>query len=174
MSYSHQPLWSFVHVWLLAFLSLDEVYDYSQLRSRVNVDCVLYETLSLSLSHLPTHTHTCTHTHTYMLTQAHLNTSFKHFIYFVTEFNLIEKRELTPMQELIDRMLKWWPQQNQCGLCPLLLSLLLKFILCLYLLTIGICNCVFVCCVLITSLYVQTVCVCINLWCTDFWDDFLL
>lgn len=38
--------------------------------------------------------------------EAHLNTSFKHFIYFVNEFNLIEKRELTPMQELIDRMMK--------------------------------------------------------------------
>ena len=38
--------------------------------------------------------------------QAHLNTSFKHLIYFVNEFNLIDKRELTPMQELIDKMLK--------------------------------------------------------------------
>lgn len=38
--------------------------------------------------------------------EAHLNTSFKHFIYFVHEFNLIEKRELSPMQELIDRMMK--------------------------------------------------------------------
>ena len=39
--------------------------------------------------------------------EAHLNTSFKHFIYFVHEFSLIEKRELSPMQELIDRMMKW-------------------------------------------------------------------
>ena len=38
--------------------------------------------------------------------EAHLNTSFKHFIYFVHEFNLIEKRELSPMAELIDRMMK--------------------------------------------------------------------
>ena len=38
--------------------------------------------------------------------QAHLNTSFKHFIYFVHEFALIEKRELSPMQDLIDRMMK--------------------------------------------------------------------
>ena len=38
--------------------------------------------------------------------QAHLNTSFKHFIFFVHEFNLIEKRELSPMQELIDRMMR--------------------------------------------------------------------
>nr|WLO57501.1 MOB1 [Halisarca dujardinii] len=36
--------------------------------------------------------------------EAHLNTSFKHFIYFIQEFNLIEKRELAPMQELIDRL----------------------------------------------------------------------
>jgi MOB kinase activator 1 len=38
--------------------------------------------------------------------EAHLNTSFKHFIYFVHEFTLIEKKELSPMQELIDRMMK--------------------------------------------------------------------
>ena len=68
----------------LTVLSLDEVYDSNRL-------CVLYKPfISVSLTH----------------PQAHLNTSFKHFIYFVTEFNLIEKRELTPMQELIDRMLK--------------------------------------------------------------------
>jgi len=36
--------------------------------------------------------------------EAHLNTSFKHFIYFVQEFQLIEKKELAPLQELIDRL----------------------------------------------------------------------
>lgn len=36
--------------------------------------------------------------------EAHLNTSFKHFIYFVQEFNLIERRELAPLQELIDKL----------------------------------------------------------------------
>ncbi|CAI2731193.1 unnamed protein product [Schistosoma spindalis] len=34
--------------------------------------------------------------------EAHLNTSFKHFIYFVLEFNLVQKRELVPLQHLID------------------------------------------------------------------------
>lgn len=34
--------------------------------------------------------------------EAHLNTSFKHFIYFVLEFNLVQKRELAPLQQLID------------------------------------------------------------------------
>lgn len=38
--------------------------------------------------------------------EAHLNTSFKHFIYFVHEFGLIEKKELSPMQELIDKMMR--------------------------------------------------------------------
>jgi MOB kinase activator 1 len=33
--------------------------------------------------------------------EAHLNTSFKHFIYFVQEFSLIDKKELAPLQELI-------------------------------------------------------------------------
>lgn len=36
--------------------------------------------------------------------EAHLNTSFKHFIFFVQEFNLIDKRELAPLQELIDSL----------------------------------------------------------------------
>jgi len=33
--------------------------------------------------------------------EAHLNTCFKHFYFFIQEFNLIEKRELSPLQELI-------------------------------------------------------------------------
>lgn len=36
--------------------------------------------------------------------EAHLNTSFKHFILFVQEFSLIESKELQPLQELIDRL----------------------------------------------------------------------
>lgn len=34
--------------------------------------------------------------------EAHLNTCFKHFIYFTQHFNLIDKKELAPLQELID------------------------------------------------------------------------
>ncbi|CAK9300292.1 unnamed protein product [Gordionus sp. m RMFG-2023] len=36
--------------------------------------------------------------------EPHLNTSFKHFIYFTQEFNMIDKRELAPLQELIDKL----------------------------------------------------------------------
>ncbi|XP_064214149.1 MOB kinase activator 1B isoform X1 [Tribolium castaneum] len=36
--------------------------------------------------------------------EAHLNTSFKHFIFFVQEFSLIERREQAPLQELIDKL----------------------------------------------------------------------
>lgn len=36
--------------------------------------------------------------------EAHLNTSFKHFILFVQEFNLIEANELQPLHELIDKL----------------------------------------------------------------------
>ncbi|XP_047488588.1 MOB kinase activator-like 1 isoform X1 [Penaeus vannamei] len=36
--------------------------------------------------------------------EAHLNTSFKHFIFFVQEFQLIERKELAPLQELIDKL----------------------------------------------------------------------
>jgi MOB kinase activator 1 len=35
--------------------------------------------------------------------EAHLNTSFKHFTFFVQEFGMIEPRELAPLQDLIDR-----------------------------------------------------------------------
>lgn len=37
--------------------------------------------------------------------EAHLNTSFKHFIYFVEEFSLVEKKELSPLADLIERMI---------------------------------------------------------------------
>jgi len=36
---------------------------------------------------------------------AHLNTCFKHFMYFVLEFKLVDSKELTPLQELIDSMM---------------------------------------------------------------------
>ncbi|XP_050965580.1 MOB kinase activator 1A isoform X1 [Labeo rohita] len=36
--------------------------------------------------------------------EAHLNTSFKHFIFFVQEFNLIDRRELAPLQDLIEKL----------------------------------------------------------------------
>ena len=34
--------------------------------------------------------------------EPHLNTSFKHFIYFVEEFGLIDKRDMTPLSDLIN------------------------------------------------------------------------
>lgn len=37
--------------------------------------------------------------------EAHLNTSFKHFIFFVREFDLVEDRELGPVRELVDSMM---------------------------------------------------------------------
>jgi len=36
--------------------------------------------------------------------EAHLNTSFKHFIYFVQEFTLVDKKELAPLAELITQL----------------------------------------------------------------------
>eukprot|EP01115_Flamella_aegyptia_P012436 TRINITY_DN6205_c0_g1_i1.p1 TRINITY_DN6205_c0_g1~~TRINITY_DN6205_c0_g1_i1.p1 ORF type:complete len:222 (+),score=43.00 TRINITY_DN6205_c0_g1_i1:27-692(+) len=39
---------------------------------------------------------------THLDQEPHLNTSFKHFIYFIQEFNLVDKKELAPLQELID------------------------------------------------------------------------
>eukprot|EP01029_Cantina_marsupialis_P008175 TRINITY_DN1944_c3_g1_i1.p1 TRINITY_DN1944_c3_g1~~TRINITY_DN1944_c3_g1_i1.p1 ORF type:complete len:228 (+),score=33.80 TRINITY_DN1944_c3_g1_i1:38-685(+) len=38
--------------------------------------------------------------------EAHLNTCFKHFIYFVKEFHLIDKNQLAPLRDLIDKLMK--------------------------------------------------------------------
>ena len=35
--------------------------------------------------------------------QNHLNTCFKHFIYFIDKFNLVESKELAPLAELIQK-----------------------------------------------------------------------
>lgn len=37
--------------------------------------------------------------------EAHLNTSFKHFIFFVREFDLVDDRETGPVKELIQSMM---------------------------------------------------------------------
>jgi len=34
----------------------------------------------------------------------HVKTSFKHFIFFVLEFDLIDKKELAPLAEYIDSL----------------------------------------------------------------------
>lgn len=36
--------------------------------------------------------------------EAHVNTSLKHFVYFVQEFNLIDQKELAPLHQLIGRL----------------------------------------------------------------------
>ncbi|CAG5095383.1 Oidioi.mRNA.OKI2018_I69.XSR.g14163.t1.cds [Oikopleura dioica] len=38
--------------------------------------------------------------------EAHLNTSFRHFILFAQEFQLIPLNELAPLQKIIDRLTK--------------------------------------------------------------------
>lgn len=37
--------------------------------------------------------------------EAHLNTSFKHFILFVKEFDLIDPKELAPLSDLIESLI---------------------------------------------------------------------
>ena len=34
-----------------------------------------------------------------------MNTSFKHFVYFTKEFNLIDKKEFLPLVELIEKLI---------------------------------------------------------------------
>ena len=38
--------------------------------------------------------------------EAHLNTSFKHFYYFVNEYSLVDKREMMPLGPLIERIIR--------------------------------------------------------------------
>mmetsp|Transcript_6059 Transcript_6059/g.18473 ORF Transcript_6059/g.18473 Transcript_6059/m.18473 type:complete len:98 (+) Transcript_6059:371-664(+) len=34
--------------------------------------------------------------------EAHLNTAFKHFYYFITEFELVDERELQPLESIVN------------------------------------------------------------------------
>lgn len=40
----------------------------------------------------------------FMRAEAHVNTCYKHFYYFVKEFNLIDNKELVPLKEMTMRM----------------------------------------------------------------------
>ncbi|KAI8853087.1 Mob1/phocein [Chytridium lagenaria] len=48
--------------------------------------------------------------------EAHLNTSFKHFMFFVQEFQLVEKKELVPLDELIKTLTA--DSRNQSSAIP--------------------------------------------------------
>jgi MOB kinase activator 1 len=37
--------------------------------------------------------------------EAHLNTCFKHLMYFILEYDLVDKKELAPLQQLIDKLI---------------------------------------------------------------------
>jgi MOB kinase activator 1 len=48
--------------------------------------------------------------------EAHLNTCFKHFYYFIVEFDLVNDKEMAPLQDLIDNLiLKKGVQHNDDG-----------------------------------------------------------
>ncbi|KAF6039287.1 Mob3 [Bugula neritina] len=36
--------------------------------------------------------------------EAHVNTCYKHYYYFVTEFNLVDKKELEPLRDMTERL----------------------------------------------------------------------
>lgn len=38
---------------------------------------------------------------------AHINTSYRHFLLFVNEFGLIDKKELAPLHELNEGIVSW-------------------------------------------------------------------
>lgn len=39
--------------------------------------------------------------------EAHVNTCYKHFYYFVTEFHLVDQKELEPLKEMTSQMCHW-------------------------------------------------------------------
>jgi MOB kinase activator 1 len=43
--------------------------------------------------------------------EAHLNTSFRHFIFFCEEFDLIPEQQLAPLESLIAEMRKKYPKE---------------------------------------------------------------
>jgi len=45
--------------------------------------------------------------------EAHLNTCFKHFYYFISEFQLVEKKEMAPLQDLIDQLTAPKPEKDE-------------------------------------------------------------
>ena len=57
--------------------------------------------------------------------EAHLNTSFKHFIFFVQEFGLVDKRELAPLQELIDKL----TSKDRWGVACVRLELMVAYVM---------------------------------------------
>ena len=57
--------------------------------------------------------------------EAHLNTSFKHFIFFVQEFGLVDKRELAPLQELIEKL----TSKDRWGVVYVRLELIVAYVM---------------------------------------------
>merc|ERR1719181_1655669 len=52
------------------------------------------------------HVFYCHHERVVQLTfDAHLNSTFKHFMYFILEFDLVRTEELKPLQPLIDKLI---------------------------------------------------------------------
>ena len=64
----------------------------------LNIIQVIFKRLFRVYAHIY-HTH---FQHIMLLSaETHLNTCFKHFIYFIDQFNLVDQRELAPLAELI-------------------------------------------------------------------------
>ncbi len=61
---------------------------------------VLFSPASATAAALPKNNAVCA-----LSLEAHLNTSYRHFLLFVTEFNLIDPKELAPLAELNDAIL---------------------------------------------------------------------
>jgi MOB kinase activator 1 len=66
----------------------------------MNIIQVIFKRLFRVYAHIY-HTH---FQHIMLLSaETHLNTCFKHFIYFIDQFNLVDSRELAPLAELIQQ-----------------------------------------------------------------------
>jgi MOB kinase activator 1 len=66
----------------------------------LNIIKVIFKRLFRVYAHIY-HTH---FQHIMLLSaETHLNTCFKHFIYFIDQFNLVDAKELAPLAELIQQ-----------------------------------------------------------------------
>jgi len=50
---------------------------------------------------------------------SHLNTCFKHFIYFVNEFKLVDQNEQLPLKQIIEGMMEKDQQSNNSSVSPM-------------------------------------------------------
>lgn len=97
----------FLMTWVESQLNNEKVFPcqmgVSFPRNFVNIIKVIFKRLFRVYAHIY-HTH---FQHIMLLSaETHLNTCFKHFIYYIDQFQLVETKELAPLHELIQQFME--------------------------------------------------------------------